>query len=207
MSYDIRTIAFLAEILHPPLELQPKTVQGLHDELFDHPELAYRNFSLAPDGIHLSNPVDRPHAVSSASFLPDRIQFREELTGKTVEEFGARVQGIVGRAAQRMGMPLATAQQYVVRSLLNPRHYPDSRDFLARAVCRMEEGILQGFGRPLGLFGLKVVFPQTPEQPNLFSLRIESFNQDPRSLFVENLGTFTHCMLPGGSPTWAAIWL
>ncbi len=198
MNYDIRTIAFLAEILHPPMDLDAKAIQSLHAELFDIPELAYRNFTLAPDGIHMTNPVDQPGAVSSVSFLLDRIQFREEMTGQTVEEFGKKIEGVLQRAAPRRNIPLATGQQFIVRSLLNPRFFQDSRDFLARAVCKIDPPDLESFGRPLGLFGLKVVFPQTPQETSLFSLRVESFNQDPRSIFVENVGTFTHCMLPQG---------
>ena len=198
MTYDIRTIAFLAEILHPPMDLEAKAIQGLHAELFDIPELAYRNFTLAPDGIHMTNPVDQPGAVSSVSFLIDRIQFREEMTGMTVEEFGRRMEGVLQRAVPARDLPLATGQQFVVRSLLNPRHSQDSRQFLAQAVCRIDPPELEAFQRPLGLFGLKVVFPQLPQDPSLFSLRIESFNQDPRSLFLENVGTFSHCMLPQG---------
>ena len=198
MNYDIRTIAFLAEVLHPPMDLDAKAIQNLHAELFDIPELAYRNFALAPDGIHMTNPVDQPGAVSSVSFLIDRVQFREEMTGMTMEEFGKRMEGVLVRAVASRNIPLATGQQFVVRSLLNPRHFQDSRDFLSRAVCRIDPQDLGSFERPLGLFGLKVVFPQLPQDSSLFSLRMESFNQDPRSLFVENVGTFTHCMLPQG---------
>ncbi len=198
MNYDIRTIAFLAEILHPPMDLEAKAIQNLHAELFDIPELAYRNFTLAPDGIHMTNLVDQPGAVSSVSFLIDRVQFREEMTGLTVEEFGKRVRGVLERVIPARNLPLATGQQFIVRSLLNPRHFQDSRDFLARAVCKIDPSHLEPFQRPPGLFGLKLVFPQLPQDPSLFSLRIESFNQDPRSIFVENVGTFTHCVLPQG---------
>ncbi len=197
MSYDIRTIAFLAEVIHPPIELDVKNIKKLHDEIFEDPQISYRNFAMAPDGIHLSNLVDRPGAVSSVSFLPDRVQFREEFTGNTVDEFGTRVKGIVLRAGKYSGFNIAIGHQFVVRSLLNPRYYTDTREFLATGTCGMEEHYFEGFKRPLGLFGLKFVFPQTPEDSSLFTLRIESFNQDPRSLFIENIGTFTHCMIPG----------
>jgi hypothetical protein len=198
VSYPIRSIAFLSEILHPPVELQAKTIQELHGELFEDASFSYQNFNLAPEGIHLANQPEQPGQVSSVSFLPDRIQFREELRGLTMEEFGGKVKEIVRRAAARLCFPLVTAQQFVVRSLLNPRHHPDSRAFLAQTLCRLPEPQLAQLQRPMGLFGLKLVFPQTPDgDDSLFAVRVESYSQDPRSIFVENVGTFTHCPIPG----------
>jgi hypothetical protein len=199
VTYPIRTIAFLCEIIHPPVELQAKAVQELHGDLFEDAQFSYQNFNLGPDGIHLANQPEQPGQASSVSFLPDRLQFREEMRGLTMEEFGDRVTEVVRRSAEKLGFPLVTAQQYVLRSLFNPRHHQDTRAFLAQGVCQLREEQLGLFGRPMGLYGVKMVFPQTPDgEDSLFNLRVESYSDDPRSIFVENVGTFTHCPIPGG---------
>ena len=44
MSYDPRTIAFLAEVLYPPTQIEPSVVQGIHNTLFVQPELGYQSW-------------------------------------------------------------------------------------------------------------------------------------------------------------------
>ena len=69
------------------------------------------------------------------------------------------------------------AQQVLVRTLVNPRAFKDSRNYLKNGMF--------GFGDKMDVFeqapqllGLRMVFPPTQESPNAFSLRIESFNND-----------------------------
>ena len=92
MSYEPRTIALVAELLHPPVQLRPETVQGIHNSLYQEREVGYQNYQVAPDGgIHLSNPTTTPGSVSVASYGPDRLILREEFRPCTVEEFATRV--------------------------------------------------------------------------------------------------------------------
>ena len=91
MKYPPRTIALLCELFHPPLEPNPVHVQRVHNELFQTPDPAYKSFAVSPNGAVLSNPVTRPGEVSMAAFMPDRFQFREELTSLTVDEFQTKL--------------------------------------------------------------------------------------------------------------------
>ena len=190
MAYDPRTVAFVAEIFHPPALHDARRLQSLHNELFPDPRLGYRNFALVPGGASLANPVAQPGAASTATFLADRIQVREEGTGATLEEFCARV-AVIGRlAVERLGVPIFIAQQATIRSLVNPRRERDSRLFLARDVLRLPDAASGKFGRAASLVGLRFVFPGTAEDPGTYNLRVESYNGDPRSLFVEAVGAF-----------------
>ena len=132
----------------------------------------------------LSNPVTRPGEVSTAAFLPDRFQFREELTSLTVDEFAERVRALTERVGQLAGVQVFTAQQVTVRTLVNPRHFTDSRQYLREGMFGFSDET-DAFGRAPELLGLRLVFPPTPEVPNAHALRIESFTSDPRSLFIE----------------------
>ena len=84
-----------------------------------------------------------------------------------------------------------------VRTLINPRHFPDSREFVKAGMFGFGSEMGE-FGREPQLYGMRLVFPPTPGDPNAHALRIESFNSDPRSVFVENQATFGPTVLQNG---------
>jgi hypothetical protein len=189
MHYAPRTIALLTELIHQPLAPDPAAIQRIHNDLFQAGSPAYQNFHALPQGAVLSNPVTRPGAVSTAEFLPDRMRFREELTAVTQEDFASRVADLALRAAQSRGLQQFSAQAVIVRTLVNPRNYSDSREFLRESMLGMRAETAV-FERDPALYGLRLAFPPSPAEPNAFTLRIESYAGDPRSIFLENQGTF-----------------
>jgi hypothetical protein len=189
MHYTPRTIAFGCELLHLPLAPEPLALQKVHNRMFEGGAPLYRNFAVTGDAVVLSNPGSQPQAVSSAGFLKDRFQFREELTGLTTEEFVRRVGETSQLVCQARGVQIFTAQIVTIRTLVNPRHFKDAREFLKHGVFGFGAE-LSDFGREAQLFGLRLVFPPSSEAPNAFTLRVESYAGDHRSLFLENQGSF-----------------
>jgi hypothetical protein len=192
MSYDPRTIAFLAEIIYAPMQLRAEQAQGIHNALYRRPETRYLNFAIAQDGIHMSNVPETPGAISMLTLLPDRIVMREELRGTTLEDFAPRLVSVASVCFQSLSIPVSLAQQFVVRSLVSPRHTPDSREFFARKVIAGEPDTWGALGRPLASIGLRLTFPQTDKNKEMFNLRVETWPQDPRSLWIETIGSFTN---------------
>lgn len=190
MSYDPRTIAFLAEILFQPVTLQADRVQQIHNSLFSRRELAYQNFQIAQDGIHLSNLAQTPGSVSAATFLPDRIVLREELRSTTIEDFATRLVNLTSISFQTLGIQTSVAQQFVVRTLVNPRSFATSTELLAQGMLTHGSDALASFGRPVQAMGLRMTFPQVAGHGEMFNLRLETWTQDPRSLWIENTGSF-----------------
>ena len=198
MAYAPRTIALATELFHPPIQPDPAPVQRVHNRLFQEGEPAYKSFAVTPAGAVLSNPVTRPGAVSAASFLADRFQFREELGSATVEEFAARTRAVADLVAQESGsVQVFTAQQVTLRTLVNPRFFNDSREFLKAGMFGFDDQV-EDFGREPQLFGIRMVFPASQEQPCAYSLRIESFSNDPRSVFIENQATYAPILVTLG---------
>ena len=197
MRYTPRTIAFLCDLIHPPVTPDPKAIQRLHNAQFESGDPVYQSFNVSHEGASLSNPVTSPGASSSVHFTADRIRFKEELSGLTAEEFGARVTSLTARAVELLGLQLFTAQQVTVRSLVNTRHFSDSRRFLKAGMFGFDNEV-DDFGREPHLYGMRMVFPPSAERPNAHSLRIESFNSDPRSVFVENQGSFGPTVVRSG---------
>jgi hypothetical protein len=156
MSYDLRTIAFAAEILYPPQQLRADLVQGVHNTLYRQPAIGYQNYQVAPDGILLSNLPLAPGQISSATFAWDRLALREELRGGSVEDFATRVVNVTQTAFQALSIPTTLMQQFVVRSLIAPRHFRDGREFLGKRLVAPGTEAWQSFGRPLHSLGVRL---------------------------------------------------
>ena len=200
MSYDPRTIAFAAEILYPPQQLRADLVQNVHNTLYGQPQLGYQNFQVAPDGIHLSNLPQAPGQVSMASFRFDRLILREEMRGATVEDFAARVVNVATTALQTLSIPATIAQQFVVRSLVAPRNFQDGREFLSKRLMPRVADEGGGFGRPMASLGVRYVFPPHGEQTETFQVRVETWPQDQRSIWIENTSSYQSQLTAGDMP-------
>ena len=189
MLYNPRTIALICELYHPPLNPDPAPIQLLHNQMFQSGDPPYSSFAVTQNGAILSNPVSQPGANSYAAFLPDRFQFREEMSSLTFDTFATRVKTIAARVSELRSIPLFAAQQVTVRTLVNPRAFKDSRAYLRDGMCGLGDQVTH-FGRTPQLYGVRMVFPPEAGETNAFSLRIESFNNDPRSLYLENQASF-----------------
>jgi hypothetical protein len=200
MHYDPRTIAFVAELLYPPMQLRTDLVQGVHNALFRQPAISYQSFQIAHDGIHLTNLPQQPGQVSAATFLPDRLLVREELRGTTVEDFATRVVNLATTAFQSLGIGTSVAQQFCVRSLVNPKHLRDGREFLAQRLLADQQAQWQAFGRQPQAIGLRLVFGPGDEHPGRHQVRIESWPHDPRSVWIENTTLFPVAIPAGDLP-------
>lgn len=197
MLYTPRTIALISELFHPPVQPDPAPIQRVHNQMFQSGDPAYSSFSVTPAGAVLSNPVNQPGANSYAAFLADRFQFREELSSLTHDGFAARVKQISAQVSELRGIQVFTAQQVTIRTLVNPRSFKDSRAYLKQGMFGFDDET-EAFGREPQLFGIRLVFPGDAGQTNAFSLRIESFNNDPRSLYIENQGNFGPVLVERG---------
>jgi hypothetical protein len=205
MSYDPRSIAFLAELLYPPQQLRADLVQSIHNSLYRQPAIGYQNFQVAPDGIHLTNLPQAPGQVSSATFTWDRLILREELRGTTVDDFATRVVNVATIGFQTLGITATLAQQFIVRSLVAPRHFRDGRDFLSQRLIAPGTDAWQTFGRPLQSLGVRFVFPPTEPGRESFQVRIETWPQDQRSLWLENTGSFAASIPTSEAPQLASL--
>jgi len=193
MSYALRSIAFIAELIHPPVKHEPRGLQKLHSALFDSAECSYKDFRVVPGGAQFSNASGGGlpgTPVSVANLLADRIQVREEQTGVSKEDFEARVGALAENALSVLPMQLFMVQQFAVRSVINPFTTNDARGFMLQTVFGYDESLLAAFPAPPSLAGLRFTFPPQGEAQAVFNIRLESYSQDNRSLFIENVGTF-----------------
>jgi len=192
MTHGLRSIAFIAELIHPPAQHTPQALQQLHGQVFGNPSCGYRDFKLVPGGAQFTNHAPGlPGApVSMASVLADRIQIREEQTGASRDDFAERMGAFTQLALGSLGLQLLLVQQFAIRSVVNPDQAADAREFVLGTVLGYDETLLSSFPAAPSLGGLRFTFPPIGELQGVYNVRLESFSQDARSLFLENVGTF-----------------
>lgn len=197
MHYEPRTIALQTEVVHPPQAPDARAVQAIHNEMFSSPQPAWASFQVgAEGGPVLSNPATHPGHVSQAVFLPDRLAVREEQSAATLDEFAERCADLAGRYAKARGLGVFLAQVVTQRALVNVHHHTDTRRFLAEDVLHIA-GDLTTFSRPAATVGLRLAFTSASADQPAVGVRVESYNADPRSLFLEVQATYGPAVAPG----------
>jgi hypothetical protein len=190
MSYPLRSIAFVADLIHPPLQHKSEALQRVHSVVFNDEECQYKNFQLMPGGAQLINPPKKNNYVSCCTIMQDRIQVREEMTGIGRDDFRSRVLRIATTAVNNLQIPVFVVRQFVVRSLINTRNYEDTREFIAQSLLKMTAEDFQPLGGDPGLLGLRFAFQTSSIEEGIYNVRIESYTNDARSLFLENVASF-----------------
>lgn len=78
----------------------------------------------------------------------------------------------------------------MVRSLVAPRHFQDGREFLSQRLMPSVSDGGNAFGRPMASLGVRYVFPPHESQQETFQVRIETWPQDQRSIWIENTSSY-----------------
>lgn len=199
MDYQPRTIGLLAELLHAPHGGDLATLQKVHDRLFSSGSPPYAGFQALPQGALLSNPAPKPGIVSQAALLRDRIQLREENTALTPEAFGARLRRVVEAASSVLGIQALPVVQVILRSLVNPRHWTDTRAFMRERVLGFGRE-LDALGREPAIYGVRLSFPPREGGTDAIELKVESSVRDPRDLYLEVQAAAGPIALPTSLP-------
>ncbi|MCX7703964.1 MAG: hypothetical protein N2234_07720 [Planctomycetota bacterium] len=193
MHPEIQVIHFGTELIHPPQVQEEERLREFYHAIskIKYCGCDYREFKLLPSGAEMVTDIGRVHSVCRIS--DDRIHISEDWTSLSAEEFVARVREIIKVYFEIFNMRLFVFQTSAIRSLLTPTNCSDARVFLAEWVCRLDgaQEIFPSFeNRPVQMFGIRLMFPAVKEENRRFSIRIESFNQDPHRVFVECISDY-----------------
>ncbi len=193
MSHALRSIAFVAELIHQPIQHDPRALQKLHGELFDTTHCSYRDFRVVPGGAQMSNVIGLPgQPVSCVNLLADRVQVREEQTGSSRSDFQSRINELGETVLNYLPGQAFIAQQFTVRSIVNLHSTSDSLAFVKEGLCGFSEATMAPFPVEPSIAGLRLTFGASEELDAIFNVRVESFAQDNQSLFLETVGTYAH---------------
>lgn len=194
MLSEPRTINLLTELIHVPAKHTVENLRNLYNSICS--SCGYENFIRTADGARVeSSKVDQSKSEgtqgsSSVTFRQDRIIVLEDRTALALEEYVERVETVARSAMEILKIPLFLVQQSTVRSLASPNFYRSAGEFLGKSLFKIREEELEPLGRPANIFGLRLLFPATPDNNQQFNVRIESYVKDPRSVYIENVGVY-----------------
>ena len=135
-----------------------------------------------------------------ASFTMNRLLIREEMRGTTVEDFATRAVNVATLAFKTLGITTSMMQQFAVRSLITPRNFKDGREFMAQRLISPVSQAGSAFGRPMQSLGVRFVFPPHEDEKQTFQVRIETWPQDQRSIWIENTSSYPGALSAADMP-------
>ena len=183
-----RTISLLTEVIHLPAVQPPEKLREVYNEVCR--TCGYENFTRIQGGARIERREPEGEGLSQLTFLGDRIQFTEDHTGASVDQFGKKILAVLSTALPALSIPLILVQQTTVRVTATPNSFRSASEYLARSLFRIQGDDLQPLGRPASVFGFRLVLPATAQHPHNFNVRVECYVRDGRSLYIENVGTF-----------------
>lgn len=212
MLSDPRSIAFIVDCVHPQVRHEPASLQRLYSKLAAaEGGLGYANFNMTPVGAQMTTvhgPASIPGGTSHSAltFGVDRIQVKEEWPQITLDDFIDRARTAVETTMNELPIPMFGAIQCVIRCLVNAQGTSDSRQYFDDNFFRMDETSQEHLGRQANLLGLRLAFPAVEGDASVHNVRIESFNGDVRSIFLEECGVYqTPITVEDSSPIETAI--
>ncbi len=193
MLSDPRSISYVLECIHAPSRLDQAQLKQLYARTSEDPKLAYGNFNSGPMGARMltvHGPASFPNAQSHSVFavLPDRFQLTEEWPTIGIEDFVEKARAAADLVLEVLPVSRFVAIQCVVRSLASVSGVDDCRAWLTENFQGPAAGESAVFGRDPSLYGLRLGFGPSMSDPTTHNVRVESFNGDLRSLFLEDAG-------------------
>jgi len=195
-----RTISLITELIHLPMVHAQEKLREVYQQVCK--SCGYENFHRLPSGGATIERKDvEGEGKSVLSFLNDRIQLTEDHTGASAAQFGKKAIGVLATTLPALGIPILLIQQTTVRIITAPNSFRNASEYLAKGFFKVRHEDLEPLGRPTNLFGCKLIFPPTQEEPHNFSVRVECYVRDGRSLYIENVGTFKTPIQPASLDT------
>ncbi len=180
-----RTIARNIDFLHIPVQHNPELLRDLYLEVSR--SCGYENFIRVGNGARLET-IGEGGGFSRLTFANDRISFQEEHNNISLENQFRRVEEVIKVTSSKLGIPIYICRNVTLRAVASAP--TNSSQFLTENLFQVGPEEMSPFGRNGHLVGFRMHFPPKEPKGGLHQIRIESYLRDPRSLFLENMGTF-----------------
>jgi len=185
-----RTIALITELIHIPTQHSANRLRDLYTRLCT--ECDFENFIRTPGGARIERPASEEAGLARLVYLPDRLQFVEEGGFITIDDHCRRLEVILERSMEMLRIPIFLMVQSTVRSLVTPGAFKSAAEFIGRRLMNIAASDLSALGRPTNVFGFKLAVPPVPSRADSYNIRVEVYARDPKSLYLENIGTFRY---------------
>ena len=159
------------------------------------------NFALTGESVEMVTPPGESGESIRVGLGRDVVSVSFDPTSRSGDYAVEQLTAILKEISSVLPIPVFIQQTHIIRKTIPLQGEMDSRRFLTERLLCVSEGNVAQWQRPLGAVGVRFVF--TPQQNNdvsnlnNFDLKIESYLQDPRKVFIENAATFL-VPLPAG---------
>jgi hypothetical protein len=170
------------------MQHSPHRLRSLYQELCTQCE--FENFIRRPAGAIIERPASEEAGLSRLTFSTDRMHLIEEGGLLTLDSFCRRLDAILSRSMDHLGIPVFLMELCTVRMVATPGHFESASDFISTRLLNFGAVDLSQLGRTTKVFGLSLSVPPTADMRDSYSIRVEVFARDPKSLYLENAGTF-----------------
>jgi len=150
----------------------------------------YDDFSYRPDRCELAK-LRESHAkgvqgFSKVLYQNDRLTLVEEWAEVSAEEFGRKLVGLLNAWFRHFPQMFAVIERCWLRALLQPQHFPDSRDFIGNRVLGLAQHLQGNFAVMPYKVGFSVACgrPWGQQHPLVIDTKVNSW-RDNRSVWVE----------------------
>ena len=188
MLSEPRTISLLTELSHLPAKPSAEQLREIYNKLCSSAD--YEDFSRTADGCRIERKASEGPDSSTLTFRQDRILVVEDNTTLTLEQYAQKLETVAKTAMATLNLPFFLVQQTTVRAIASPNAFKTGGEFLSRKLFTIRQDDLAPLGRPTNVFGFRLFFPATKEAPHQFTVRVETYVKDNRSIYLENVGIF-----------------
>ncbi len=190
MQTEDRPIHFSTELLHTPRVHPLPALQKLYYELSQTRHAAYLSSDFTPKSPARFITKRGKKTQSIAAFLPDRVLVAEEWVDVPLASYLDRVETVAEHVGTELGITQFAAHTATIRTTFALTHFDDARVYLFEQMCGLEGKLGAHIGRPIGVGGLRLVLPETPEHSGTLNVTIESYRFSRNEVFVEVRGVF-----------------
>lgn len=189
MDVSTRLYSLAVEAVFMPAQLDEKKCREIFGRISESHSIAtYQSLS---DGSVLMSSKDEKTNLARYRISRDRLGISYEFCAQSLNYYQAMADDFLKVFISVTGNALFLMHSVIIRKLVNIKGVEDGRAFLIGKVASMKDENFRPFGRPLHAFGTRLFFPPLQEDPAAFEVKIESWMEDYRTLFLECAGVYS----------------
>ena len=189
MDVSTRLYSMAVEAVFMPAQLDEKKCRGIFDRVSDsHSITAYQSL---PDSSVMMSSKDEKSNLSRYRISKDRLAITYDFCSQSMNYYQAMADDFIKVFTEITGNSMFLMHSVVIRKLVNIKGVEDGRGFLISKVLAMKDESFKTFGRPLHAMGTRMFFPPMKDDMAAFDVKIESWMEDYRTLFVECAGVYS----------------
>ncbi len=188
MEVSSRLLALIVELVAIPKEQENKKSRSIFDAVSDSHKIT--SFDTPGQGtFRMSSRQGKPNFTKYV-ITKNRVVMSYEFCENSINYFYGLMSDFLEHYSKITGNPAFLAQNILLRRLVNIPGINDSRDYMLKNVYSFKEENLRKFGRPLHLFGSRILFPPFNKDKTTYESKIETSVEDYKTFFIENKGVF-----------------